>query len=250
MMEASCNTNQTACGNVRVYMAVFAMSNQTGVDGMLIGFAESGLPAGFTGIDGEITKQQLAHAWAANAFGTTRYIYGQSQAEMNQIDKTLNSILDCEAQSAGLIWADYIGYYTTMQTCMSDPDCVTAMDNIRKTSSDTPPAPFKKFASTWDHHASLDWYAPSLDNSKDAFCGISFTAAAEGNMKAIYHLDSASALLMEDGDSIVKHCGEGIAKMVGSLIMLVGALSFFGGLLPACIGCYCWNKRQNKENGI
>jgi len=250
IMDASCS-NQTACWHVKLNMAQLAMGvDPNGVNGTLIGFAPTGLYPGFTAVENEITKEELAHVWAQYAFGVTKYIYGTNSVEMNQIDKVLNSILDCEAQHAGLIWADYVGFYTSMQTCMSDPDCVTAMNNIRKAASEKPPKPFHKFASNWDYYEAIDWYAPNLDNSKDAFCGISFAAAAEGNMKAIYHLDAASALLLTDANDIVKHCGEGITKMIISSLVLFSCLSFFGGLVPALIGCYCWNKRQNKENGI
>lgn len=201
------------------------------------------MPAGMVGVSGLFPAQTLAATLAQFAFMVS---YAGTGGNVTQIYPALNAVYECEARNEELIWAQYADTWSAVQICFEDADCLAAFDSIREASSDKPPAPFGKFSSTWTYVPEIDFYMPlTPDNDNDAYCGIVFAALAEENMKAVNAL-VAWATLNLNGDDLLGHCNDAVAKYTLGLVAGLSAGCLVFGLLVMGLGCYCCNGRKKE----
>lgn len=162
------------------------------------------LPAGITAQTGAL--------WAQMAYAVT---YNATAGTMMQVYPVLESIFECESRNAGLIWANFVGFFKALQTCQSDSGCANAWTNIRTNSTDVTQY---VGGSEWDHQTVFEWWVPSLTtNTDDQGCNIFFAALAENNAKALNLVVSSLALLNPDGNSAMEHCnGQGVIDLENS----------------------------------
>jgi hypothetical protein len=199
------------------------------------------MPAGMVGVAGVFPPQTLAATLAQFAFMVS---YNATGGALTQIYPSLNAVYECEARNEGLVWAQYADTWSAVQICFEDADCLAAFDSIREASSDKPPAPFGKFGSTWTFIPEIDFWMPlAVDNDNDAYCGIVFAALAEENIKAINGL-IAWATLNLNGDDLLGHCNDAVAKYTLGLVAGLSAGCLVFGLLVMGLGCYCCNGRK------
>jgi len=191
---------------------------------------------------------------------------------LTQIHPILNSIYECEARAAGLVWADYAGTWTMAQSCMNDADCMTALTNIRTVSSNKDemnPGMNKKAEAVWDEVSLIGMWLPLQKdnalcdydltnlfcnghegNDNDQLCNIVFAALAEENVLALTWIMTATALMFNDPDEIVAHCNDTMAKGIAMLLGLTIAGASIGGILLTAITCCCINKSSSKQDAI
>lgn len=211
-------------------------------DPAMAGFAGQ-LPPGMVGVPGVFPPETLALNLAQVAFMVS---YNQTGGSVTQIYPSLNAVYECEARNEGLIWAEYADTWSAVQVCMEDTACLDAFDSIREASSDKPPAPFGKFSATWTYVPYIDFWMPlAVDNDNDAYCGIVFAALAEENIKAINGL-IAWATLNLNGDDLLGHCNDAVAKYTLGLVAGLSAGCLVFGLLVMGLGCYCCNGRKKE----
>jgi len=206
------------------------------------------------------------------SFAVSVMATAQLPTPLTQIHPTLNSIYECEARAAGLVWADYAGTWTLAQSCMNDADCMTALTNIRTVSSNKDemnPGMNKKAEALWDEvsfigmwlplqkdHALCDYSQTGLfcngheGNDDDQLCNVIFAALAEENVMALTWIATATALMFNDPDEIIAHCNDTMAKGIAMLLGLTISGAAIGGILLTAITCCCINKSSSKQDAI